>query len=46
MEDSFTCVRHCWQSLGSMNPEDAMEKYISLLTESIPEWLEEQSVVS
>ncbi|URD73461.1 Acyl CoA binding protein [Musa troglodytarum] len=34
---------HAWQSLGNMNPDAAMEKYISLLTKSIPGWMGEKS---
>ncbi|KAJ8498853.1 hypothetical protein OPV22_009405 [Ensete ventricosum] len=34
---------HVWQSLGNMNPDAAMEKYISLLTKSIPGWMGEKS---
>ncbi|THU63962.1 hypothetical protein C4D60_Mb01t21390 [Musa balbisiana] len=33
---------HAWQSLGNMNPDAAMEKYISL-TKSIPGWMGEKS---
>ncbi|CAL9064237.1 unnamed protein product [Musa banksii] len=36
-------ARHAWQSLGNMNPDAAMEKYISLLTKSIPGWMGEKS---
>lgn len=39
-------ARHAWQSLGNMNPDAAMEKYISLLTKSIPGWMGEKSGVS
>ena len=31
-------LRHAWQKLGRMSPEEAMEKYVSLLSESIPSW--------
>eukprot|EP01018_Ginkgo_biloba_P011999 Gb_02595 [translate_table: standard] len=31
---------HAWQRLGNMNPEAAMEQYISLLTEMFPSWIE------
>ncbi|CAL9779224.1 unnamed protein product [Musa acuminata subsp. burmannicoides] len=34
---------HAWQSLGNMNPDAAMEKYISVLTKSIPGWMGEKS---
>ncbi|XP_074569404.1 uncharacterized protein LOC141826013 [Curcuma longa] len=36
---------HSWQQLGNMNPESAMEQYINLLTECIPEWMVEASKV-
>ncbi|KAL1354613.1 hypothetical protein HN51_006678 [Arachis hypogaea] len=29
---------NAWQQLGNMNPEMAMERYISLLSENIPGW--------
>ncbi|XP_062210544.1 acyl-CoA-binding domain-containing protein 5-like [Phragmites australis] len=28
-----------WQKLGNMHPEIAMEKYMNLLSETIPEWM-------
>ncbi|ONL95884.1 Acyl-CoA-binding domain-containing protein 3 [Zea mays] len=28
-----------WQKLGNMNPEIAMEKYMNLLSETIPGWM-------
>ncbi|XP_042453424.1 acyl-CoA-binding domain-containing protein 1-like [Zingiber officinale] len=36
---------HSWQELGNISPEAAMEQYINLLTESIPEWKAETSKV-
>ncbi|KAJ6807515.1 acyl-CoA-binding domain-containing protein 3-like [Iris pallida] len=36
---------HAWQRLGNMNPDVAMEQYISLLSESIPGWMGENSEV-
>ncbi|WOK98228.1 acyl-CoA-binding domain-containing protein 3-like isoform X3 [Canna indica] len=36
---------HAWQRLGNMNPEAAMEQYINLLTERIPEWMTEKDRV-
>ncbi|KAJ0974249.1 hypothetical protein J5N97_016214 [Dioscorea zingiberensis] len=36
---------HAWQRLGSMNPEVAMEKYMELLSEQIPEWSREKTTV-
>ncbi|KAI4321491.1 hypothetical protein MLD38_034863 [Melastoma candidum] len=34
---------NAWQRLGNMNPDLAMEQYINLLTESIPNWSDEKS---
>lgn len=34
--------RNAWQSLGNMNPEVAMEQYVTLLSGSIPEWAGEK----
>ncbi|XP_008788408.3 acyl-CoA-binding domain-containing protein 5 isoform X1 [Phoenix dactylifera] len=31
---------HAWQRLGSMNPEMAMEQYMTVLSENIPRWIE------
>ncbi|CAL0331775.1 unnamed protein product [Lupinus luteus] len=31
---------NAWQQLGNMRPELAMEQYISLLSESVPDWME------
>lgn len=36
---------HAWQRLGNMNPDVAMEQYISLLSESIPGWMGDNSEV-
>ncbi|KAI4315043.1 hypothetical protein L6164_027891 [Bauhinia variegata] len=30
---------NAWQQLGSMSPELAMERYITILSESIPDWM-------
>ncbi|MQL95910.1 hypothetical protein Taro_028576 [Colocasia esculenta] len=30
---------HAWQRLGSMNPEMAMEQYITLVSDNIPGWM-------
>ncbi|KAF8406230.1 hypothetical protein HHK36_008315 [Tetracentron sinense] len=35
------CARNAWQRLGNMNPEEAMEQYITLLSESVPRWMGE-----
>uniref|UniRef100_A0ACD5X1L2 Uncharacterized protein n=2 Tax=Avena sativa TaxID=4498 RepID=A0ACD5X1L2_AVESA len=32
-----------WQKLGNMHPEIAMEKYMDLLSESIPRWIGEKT---
>uniref|UniRef100_A0A1D1XPU1 Acyl-CoA-binding domain-containing protein 3 n=1 Tax=Anthurium amnicola TaxID=1678845 RepID=A0A1D1XPU1_9ARAE len=34
---------HAWQRLGSMNPEMAMEKYVALLSDSIPGWMPQKN---
>ncbi|KAK9097214.1 hypothetical protein Sjap_022711 [Stephania japonica] len=34
---------NAWQKLGNMSPEVAMEQYISILSEGIPEWEGEKS---
>ncbi|KAJ4966436.1 hypothetical protein NE237_018285 [Protea cynaroides] len=34
---------NAWQQLGNMNPEVAMEQYISLLSDSVPGWMGESS---
>ncbi|KAH7653835.1 FERM/acyl-CoA-binding protein [Dioscorea alata] len=36
---------HAWQRLGDMNPEMAMEKYMDLLSEQIPGWTRETTIV-
>ncbi|XP_020115319.1 acyl-CoA-binding domain-containing protein 3-like isoform X2 [Ananas comosus] len=33
---------NAWQRLGNMNPETAMEQYVTLLSESIPGWTGEK----
>ncbi|XP_073138468.1 acyl-CoA-binding domain-containing protein 3-like isoform X2 [Henckelia pumila] len=30
---------NAWQKLGNMSPEEAMEKYIRILSESVPHWM-------
>ncbi|XP_057504854.1 acyl-CoA-binding domain-containing protein 5-like isoform X1 [Actinidia eriantha] len=35
---------NAWQRLGNMNPEVAMEKYIALLSDKVPEWMEGKSL--
>ncbi|XP_010920160.1 uncharacterized protein [Elaeis guineensis] len=31
---------HAWQKLGNMNPDMAMEQYMTILSENIPGWIE------
>jgi len=38
--------RQAWQKLGAMPPEDAMQKYIDIVTELYPAWLDGSSLVS
>lgn len=45
-EHWLRCARHAWQQLGNMNPEVAMEQYIKLLSDTIPEWIGEKPDVS
>ncbi|CAI0451725.1 unnamed protein product [Linum tenue] len=33
-----------WQKLGNMDPEVAMEHYVTLLSENVPRWAEEKSI--
>lgn len=39
-------ARNAWQKLGDMTREDAMERYIKLLSDSMPELMESHSYVS
>lgn len=32
------CARQAWQKLGAMPPEEAMQKYIDIVTELYPSW--------
>lgn len=41
----FLCCRQAWQKLGAMPPEEAMEKYIELVTQLYPAWVEGGSVL-
>ncbi|KAE8695844.1 Detected protein of unknown function [Hibiscus syriacus] len=34
---------NAWQRLGNMNPEAAMEKYVTLLSDKVPGWMEDNS---
>ncbi|CAI0464865.1 unnamed protein product [Linum tenue] len=33
-----------WQKLGNMDPEVAMEQYVTLLSDNVPRWTDEKSV--
>lgn len=35
---SFCFARQAWQKLGTMPPEEAMEKYIDIVDELYPTW--------
>jgi hypothetical protein len=39
------CVRQAWQKLGAMPPEEAMQKYIDIVSELYPSWLDGSSLV-
>ena len=39
-------TRQAWQKLGAMPPEEAMQKYIDLVTELYPSWVAGASGVS
>lgn len=43
---SSSFCRQAWQKLGAMPPEDAMQKYIDIVTEIYPTWLDGSSLVS
>ena len=34
----MTLARQAWQKLGAMPPEEAMQKYIAIVTELYPTW--------
>lgn len=34
----MTSARQAWQKLGAMPPEEAMQKYIAIVTELYPTW--------
>ncbi|GMI77407.1 acyl-CoA-binding domain 3 [Hibiscus trionum] len=34
---------NAWQRLGNMNPEAAMEQYVTLLSDKVPGWMEDNS---
>lgn len=39
------CGRQAWQKLGAMPPEEAMQKYIDIVTELYPSWLAGSTLV-
>ena len=41
----YCFLRAAWQKLGNLNPEIAMEKYMNLLSETIPEWMRSETLV-
>lgn len=41
-----TFCRQAWQKLGAMPPEDAMQKYIDIVSELYPTWLDGAPLVS
>jgi hypothetical protein len=45
MSPSKLC-RQAWQKLGAMPPEDAMQKYIDIVSELYPTWLDGAPLVS
>ncbi|KAG9442638.1 hypothetical protein H6P81_018492 [Aristolochia fimbriata] len=40
LKSSARAKWNAWQQLGNMNPDSAMEQYITLVSESIPDWNE------
>lgn len=42
----MTCARNAWQRLGAMPPEEAMQKYIMIVSELYPTWASGSSMVS
>ncbi|KAL8528499.1 hypothetical protein ACS0TY_006068 [Phlomoides rotata] len=41
----FSLSRQAWQKLGAMPPEEAMEKYIDIVSELYPTWLAGSSII-
>lgn len=39
------CGRQAWQKLGAMPPEEAMQKYIDIVSELYPSWLDGSALV-
>lgn len=42
---SLLFSRQAWQKLGAMPPEEAMQKYIDIVTELYPTWAAGSSLV-
>lgn len=38
-------ARQAWQKLGAMPPEEAMQKYIDIVTELYPSWATGSAIV-
>lgn len=38
-------TRQAWQKLGSMPPEEAMQKYIDIITKLYPSWVASSAIV-
>lgn len=39
------CVRQAWQKLGAMPAEEAMQKYIDIVTDLYPTWADGSTLV-
>jgi hypothetical protein len=46
MSPPLNFFRQAWQKLGAMPPEDAMQKYIDIVSELYPTWLDGAPLVS
>lgn len=40
------CARNAWHKLGAMDPEEAMQKYITIVSELYPSWADGSTSVS
>ena len=45
-EQNLVFARQAWQKLGAMPPEEAMQKYIEIVTELYPSWITNTATVS
>ncbi len=45
LRETLRCCRNAWRRLGNMNQDTAMERYIELLSGSIPWWLQDDGDV-